>query len=296
MTSNLALLGEDSKETFIKYIQFDYQTRKEGLKEPVIRLYPIVCMHVGAEQCDEKFIKEYIKRCLNDPNGRMIYMGDGGECVTKLSKGDIYKQLLSPQQQSDVIVEWLKPVAEQGKLLFGIRGNHGNRVYKETGLSFDANLCYRLNIPYLGVSTFVNLIVNRSSYDLYFHHGADSGTSLAAKISKHEKFAEFIDADAIFTAHSHITADLQPTALLSCDNTTGRVHTKLRHGYICGSGYDSRSGYAEERAYRPILPSYLVVEFDGRIIEGKAQYNQHAEIIRSDGQHPLKHEYIFRED
>ena len=72
-------------------------------------------MHVGAEQCDMDFIDAYITRCRKDPNGRMIYLGDGGECVTKLSKGDIYKQLLSPQQQHDVIVEMLTPLAKQEK-------------------------------------------------------------------------------------------------------------------------------------------------------------------------------------
>lgn len=276
------------------YIKFDFQTRKLGLKEPVIRLYPIVCMHVGAAQCDEDFIKGYIKRCSKDPNGRMIYMGDGGECVTKQSKGDVYAQTLSPQQQHDVVVEWLAPIAKEGKLLFGIRGNHGHRIYKETGLDFDANLCHRLGVPYLGVSTFANLQVNRSSYDLYFHHGSDSGTPLSTKISKHEKFGSFVDADALFTAHSHIAVDLPPLALQSADNYQCRISTKLRHGYICGSGYDSRSGYAEEKAYSPILPSYLIVEFDGSIVEGHARYRQSSEVIRSDGKHELNKEHVWR--
>jgi hypothetical protein len=240
-----------------------------------------------------KFIREHIRRLKEDPNGRGIYLGDGGECVTTSSKGDIYKQLLSPQQQVDVLVEEVfAPVKD--KLLFGIRGNHGNRVYKETGLSFDKNLCHRLGIPYLGVSTFANITVNRSSYDAFFHHGADSGTSMQSKITKAEKFNSFINADALFTAHSHACIELHPYALLSADNANCRVETKLRHGYVCGSAYDSRSGYAEEKAYSPILPAYIVVEFDGRIVEGRAQYGQKSEVFRSAGNYELKHDYIFR--
>lgn len=276
----------------MEYIKYNVQTKSlKGSKESVVRLYPLVCMHVGAAQCDMKFIKQHVKRLKDDPNGFGVYMGDGGECVTKLSKGDIYKQLCGPQAQMDLLVEEvLDPVAD--KLLFGIRGNHGNRIDKETGLGFDKNLCHRLGIPYLGVSCFANLTVNRSAYDLYFHHGADSGTNLTAKIGKHEKFGHFIAADALFTAHSHIAVDLPPSALLSADNHNCRIETRLRHGYICGSAYDSRSGYAEEKAYPPLLPSYIVVEFDGRIIDGRAQYGQRSEIYRSDGKHKLEHDYL----
>lgn len=251
-------------------------------------------MHVGAAQCDEKFIKEHIRRLKDDPNGRGVYLGDGGECVTKLSKGGLYEQLLSPQQQHDVVVEWLNPVRD--KLLFGVRGNHGHRIYKETGLSFDKNLCHRLGIPYLGVSCMANLVVNRSSYDCFFHHGSDSGTSLQSKTSKAETFGRFIDADALFTAHSHMVASLQPAALLSADNNARCIKTKLRHQYVCGSGYDSRTGYAEEKAYTPILPSYITVRFDGRIIEGHPMKTQEHKIYYSDGQHELKHDYVRRVD
>lgn len=276
----------------MEYIKFEISTR--GSKESVVRIYPIVCLHVGAQQCDEKFIREHLYRAKHDPAARIVYMGDGGECVTKLSKGDVYAQTLSPQQQHDVLVEWLKPVAN--KMLFGIRGNHGHRIYKETGLDFDKNLCHRLGIPYLGASCFANLVVNRSSYDLFFHHGSDSGIPLSSKISKAEGFGRFVDADAIFTAHSHICVDLPPLHLLSADNANCKIETKLRHQYIAGSGYDSRSGYAEDKAYPPILPSYMTVEFDGRIIEGHAQYSQHSKIFRSDGKHELIRDHIFRKE
>lgn len=277
-----------------KYIKFNFQTKALGLTESAIRIYPIVCWHIGAAQSDIKFIKDHIKRIDQDPNARVVYMGDGGECVTTGSKGDIFKQLLNPQQQQDVLVELLEPI--QDKILFGIRGNHGHRVYKQTGLEFDATLCHRLHTPYLEVSTFVNLVVNRSSYDLFFHHGADSGTAMQAKITKAEKFNFFINADALFTAHSHACIEAHPSALQSANNDVCAVETKLRHQYICGSAYDSRTGYAEEKAYSPILPAHLVVTFDGRIIEGRAKYSQQCSVYRSDGSYELKHDYIFRGD
>lgn len=267
------------------YIYFAFDTKKLKLREPKINIYPLVCMHFGAKECDIKFIKEHIQRIKEDPYGYYVYMGDAGECVTKQSKGDVFAQTHSPQGQQDLATEILAPI--QGKGLFGIQGNHGHRIYKETGLDWDQNLCHRLGIPYLGISAFVNLVVNRSSYDLFFHHGASSGSPLVTKIRAAEKFTGFVDADALFTAHSHVCQDLPPSVLFSLDNSHRQINTKLRHQYICGCGYDSRSGYATEKGYSPILPAYLSVTFDGRIIGGKAQMTQECKIWRSDGKHKV---------
>lgn len=266
------------------YIKFAFPQQRE------MTIYPLVCMHIGAPQCDMGFLREHLKRIADDPNARWVYMGDGGDCVTKYSKGDLYGQLLSPQLQQNVLIDLLAPIKDKG--LFGIRGNHGHRVFKETGLSFDATLCRGLGIPYLGVASFANLVVGRSSYDLYFHHGIDSGVALRTKIGKAEEFGKFIDADAIFTAHSHVAMALQPSALLGVDNVNGKVVTKMRHQYICGSSYDSRTGYAEDKGYPPLLPSYLSVAFDGHMSGGKAKYRQTEHIYRSDGQRDLSHGYI----
>ena len=269
----------------MEYIHFNFH------KERTIRIYPLPCLHVGVPQSDVKFIKEHLERIQKDPIARWVYMGDGGDCVTKHSKGGIYEQILSPQQQHDLLVSLLAPIRHQG--LFGVRGNHGNRVYKETGLSFDKNLCHRLAIPYLGVSALANIIVGRSSYDLYFNHGTDSGERIQPKVSKAEKFKEFINADALFTAHSHICIELPPAVLLQADNIKQIVRTKLRHQYICGTGYDSRTGYAEDKGYGPLLPAYCSVEFDGRIIRGTAQYGQIFRKWQSDGQHVVNGDYGY---
>ena len=264
---------------------------KHAFKGPAMRLYPISCLHVGAPQCDMKFITQHLKRIKDDPIGYWVYMGDGGECVTKESKGSIYDQILSPNLQMECLVDLLAPLAKRG--LLGVRGNHGHRIYKETGLSFDHTLCQRLNIPYMGAAAMANFKVGRSSYDIYFHHGVDSGIAMRAKISKAEHFNLFVDADAIFTAHSHVSIALQPAALLYADNDGCKTGTRLRYGYICGSGYDSRTGYAEDRGYPPLLPSMICVEFDGRIVQGLAQKGQQFTRWASDGQHTLDQSYIL---
>ena len=259
-----------------------------------LRLYPLVCIHVGAPQCDVKFLREHLRRIADDPDARWVYLGDGGECATKHSKGDIYGQLLSPQGQMEMLIDLLTPIKD--KALFGVRGNHGRRVYKETGLSFDKNLMARLGVPYMGVGTFAHFLVNRTPYTAYFHHGTDSGTSLRAKISAAESFGGHIFADSIYTAHSHIAEDLTPSPIQFVGGSHSRgvysVETRMRHQYVCGTAYDSRTGYAEDKGYKPLLPAYLAVEYDGRIIHGEAQRGQRCEKWRSSADYKLRHDYL----
>ena len=227
-----------------------------------INIYPLVCFHVGCPQSDLDFIREHVERIRKDPFARWIYMGDGGEVCTRNSKGDIFAQTLSPTAQQNLLVELLAPIRDKG--LFGVQGNHGNRVYKETGLDFDETLCAKLGIPYLGVDAFWHLKVKDVYFSIYTHHGVSSGVSISSKVNKAKVFETTVVADAIFTAHSHVSMELPPRYFVELgDPRASKDPTKwsATHEYICGSAYDSRTGYAAEKGYPPLLPSHIVVTF-----------------------------------
>jgi hypothetical protein len=266
---------------------------KHDIKGAEVNLYPLVCWHIGSPQSDLGFIEQVIKRVKNDPLARWLYLGDGGECATKHSKGDIYSQTLSPTQQQNRLVDLLKPIV--GKGLFGIRGNHGNRIYKETGLDFDETLLAKLGLPYLGVAAFWHLNLHHTDrvvpFSIFAHHGVDSGVSFGTKVNKAKAFETQINADAILTAHSHIAVDLPPRYMASLRPNNSTINTdpvywSATHEYVCGSAYDSRSGYAEEKGYPPLLPSHLVIKFKvvrsdrGGITQRLRQ--QSSEIIRKE--------------
>jgi|SRR6267142_996799 len=246
---------------------FRYET-----KEKKLTLYPFVCWHVGAPQCDYEFIDEMVERLKDDPHGRGIYLGDGGECVTKTSKGQIYEQTMNPQEQLNWVANKLLPVKE--KMLFGVKGNHGWRTFKDSGLNFDEGLCMKLGIPYHGVSTFWHLQVHRTTYTIFTHHGLDSGVATGTKIMKAKKFEEVIIADAIMSAHSHICVVIPPSSRAYLDHSHGGtryIRWLSTHGYICGCAYDSRSGYAEDKGYPPILPAHLSITFHSHDDHSKEQ-------------------------
>lgn len=253
--------------------------------EKELHLYPLVCWHLGAKQSDPRFIQNIVDRIEYDPLARWLYLGDGGECVTKASKGDIFEQTMSPTDQQNEIRDILDPVKSKG--LFGVSGNHGRRVFKETGLDFDETLCAKLGIPYLGAAAFWHLQLactaeHPAYYSIFAHHGIDSGVSIASKVTKGQAFDRTIVADTILTAHSHIAIDLPPryyATLADPRNTTSPIKWNATYEYICGSAYDSRTGYAEDKGYPPLLPSHLVITFK---TDSHGLKTQSAEIIRKE--------------
>lgn len=264
-------------------------------KEKKVTLYPFVCWHVGAPQADYEFIHEMLALAKEDPHGKIIYMGDGGECVTKSSKGQIYEQTMSPQEQKQWLVNTLTPVKD--KILFGVKGNHGNRTFKDSGLSFDESLCSALGVPYLGTGVFWNMVVGRSSYDIYTNHGVDSGTNTGTKVNKAKVFEKIVDADAIMTAHSHICAPIPPVRRAYLDNShadNNPIRWRTTYGYICGCAYDSRTGYAEDKAYEPILPAHISISFHSERDHIKQQTHQIYNVDANKERQPNREDIVSR--
>jgi hypothetical protein len=250
-------------------------------------------MHMGAPQSDEGFLREHVQRIAEDPNGRWAYLGDGGECALKESKGDVYKQKYSPGDQLNKAAEILEPI--RGKGLFGITGNHDRRVYKATGLDWAEELCLRLGIPYLGAAALARISIRPAEgrhdvleYDTFWHHGKDSSSVTPGKIGAAQALNSLAEVDAVFSAHSHICLDLPPEYVAFIPPRTTEVQYKKLYNFICGCAYDSRvPGYAEDKAYKPIIPAYLGVDFYGDTShEGTANDRKKIElkkIWRADG-------------
>ena len=241
----------------MKYFKYEHNAK-------TLTIYPLVCMHLGAKEADVTFLKEHIARISDDPQARWVYLGDGGECVTISSKGSIYHQTLSPDEQIDALVDILEPVKDRG--LFGVSGNHDRRITKLSGLDWTHALCARLGIPYMGVSCFMKLKVGVGDkclfYDTFWHHGLDSASVIGSKVNKALKINDLVWADAVFSAHSHICLDNPPQYVAYLHPNNDTIQYREIRSFICGCAYDSRTGYAEERGYSPILPAYLGVTFD----------------------------------
>jgi predicted phosphodiesterase len=227
---------------------------------PELHLYPFGDWHIGSAQCNIDFIKRLVKRVADDPLGLWIYMGDGGEVVTKTSKGSLFEQTLSPGDQIRAFAKLVEPVADKG--LVGVCGNHGRRVDMSVGMGWDEVLCSRIGIPYAGVAAFIGFQLNnggkRSAVSVYVHHGAGGSITPVGKMNAATKPQQFVNADIILTGHTHAAGEIFPPRIIaSLDNQQKRIRWTHSRCYATGSAYDSRSGYAEEKMYPPIVPEQL---------------------------------------
>jgi len=240
----------------MKYLFYNHRAAE-------LNIYPFSDWHIGAKQCNIDFIKRLVKRVENDPIGVWIYMGDAGECVTKTSKGDAWEQTLSPGDQLRTAAQLMRPVADKG--LFGVCGNHGRRIDREVGIGWDELLCSKVGIPYAGIAGFIGIQMedlsgHRTSVNVYAHHGASGSTSPVGKIRAAAKPLEHVVADIVLTGHSHGCGEVWPPKVYAqLDNKNKRIKWACCRAFACGSAFDSRSGYAEEKMYSPIIPEQLCI-------------------------------------
>lgn len=257
----------------MRYLEY----RHDG---PELHLYPLSDWHVGAKQFSEPFALSLIKRIKADPLARWFYMGDGGECNTLHSKGNVYEQLLTPGQQITKLVEYWTPIKNKG--LFGIRGNHGHRIDKETGLGWDKTLCDRIGIPYAGVAAFLWVVLrgtkaikqvdtkSRSEcigISLYCHHGVGGAATPGGRVTAGRKGAGLAVADIFLSGHSHSCGEVgDPLHLAYIDplrggsRNNGGIRWRTLRFFTTGSAYDSRSGYNEEHMRPVLLPQHIMLK------------------------------------
>lgn len=246
----------------MRYFRYD-------VPDNAIDLYPFVCWHIGAVQSSEKFIRKVIAEVKENPRARWLYMGDGGECNIKESKGDVYAQTMSPGDQLDHLAALLEPIKDKG--LGGVDGNHGYRIYRATGVNWDKTLCSRLSIPYLGVSCLGQIVLHTerntsatAPVSVFATHGAGSGTTVGGKVTAGMRPLAFVDADIVLTAHSHLCSDPAKQHRVSIKAEEKRLEWRVQHPFVCGSAYDSRLGYAERNGWNVILPEHLRIEIRAR--------------------------------
>jgi len=124
------------------------------------------------------------------------------ESTLRTSKGEIYNQVGSPEEQRDNIIDWLKPYKE--KLIGAVDGNHENRIWKEAGIHLMRDIAKELGIPYRPAGLLHKISFgdgNRNTkgkpfvFWFYQTHGYGGARTKSAKAVKVERTSHWIHAD-----------------------------------------------------------------------------------------------------
>lgn len=219
-------------------------------------------LHVGSEACDMDLIKRVIDYIAEKDNRRCLLLGDAIENGTKNSIGSgVYEQLMNPQDQIDLVVELLKPIAH--KLDISISGNHEERSRVQSGLDAMKIISDQLGIEYAGYRAVVDYTINKNSYKFAIHHGKGGGGTLATierRIKEMASVVEDCQVYAIGHFHRGFIAEKEVVRVDSYNSKTRKE--KVLH--ICNPSTMNTASYAEMMNLDSQLMGQTVVTIGGR--------------------------------
>jgi hypothetical protein len=241
-----------------------------------IDIPPISDVHYG----NPLFSKERFMRTLaflERPNVYSFLNGDLCESTLKTSKGEIYKQVGSPEDQRDQVIEWLYPYRD--KFLGAVDGNHEERIWKEGGVHIVRDIAKALGIPYRphGLLHKVSFGGGNGRHTdspwvfwFYHTHGYGGARTKSAKAIKVERTATWIHADFYAMSHDHVVNVAPDVYLLPDPRTRAEkvfhherkewVETGFRVGRVKAhrkmliktNAYLKWGGYSESGGFPPV--------------------------------------------
>lgn len=178
-----------------------------------ITIVPLADAHYGSQEFNEVRWHKTIKRIYDDPHCFTILVGDLIDNGLKNSMTNIFEATCSPRKQKEWLADELKCLAEAGKILGAVGGNHERRSSREADSDpmFDVMIrlgiedVYRSDICFMSIR-FVNDVNDRQAQTFSFAitHGAGGGQYIGSSANRVQNFAQAIEGiDCIVTGHTH---------------------------------------------------------------------------------------------
>ena len=204
-------------------------------------------VHYGANNCDIEKAKRSLDYCLK--NGIYVYtMGDLLEAATRYSVGSGVYEQITPQAQLEDMIEMLRPVANAGLLLNIMRGNHENRIMKETGIDVSKVMASMLKVPYSGAACWNLFTVGKQNYSIYSLHGSSGSRYEYTKLKSIIDILHNVSCDMIAMGHVHSISTSSYTRQF-IDMRNKMVKEKKIYAILTGSYLTYDNSYAQEKGY-----------------------------------------------
>lgn len=243
-----------------------------------LTLIPISDLHYGNPLFSEKHFQRLLKYIEAEPNRFMILNGDLAESSLRTSKGDIFRQVGTPQDQRDWVIERFYPYRD--RILSVTTGNHEARIFAEVGIDISADIAKALGVPYRPEGVMLKISFGDGNnrikgkpytYFIYHTHGYGGARTKSAKAIKVERLAGWIHSDVYIMSHDHV-ANLAPEVYLIPDPRThidkvtgfrvGKV-TALRKVLVKSSAFLKWGGYSEQFGFSPVDLEPVAITFAG---------------------------------
>jgi len=248
------------------------------------RLTNLTDMHIGAASCDEALLRKDIGRILADPNHYCILGGDVFDAIPRKDRrfqaSDMAEWLRGenavPQAQLEYGIELLKPLADQGRILAILCGNHETALLRHSEIDLYRGLVHGLKRDDrkigLGYCGFIRWNIDRNtrkdpesggcherwSVNIFAAHGSGGGLLPGGHALTLGRLGGYYDFDLAVLGHRHVMQSLRQTPLYSTPQ--GQIRDRHRVAAFCGTYYLSfqqresermNVNYAEEKGYFP---------------------------------------------
>lgn len=241
------------------------------VKEPVGYLIPIGDLHRGDRHLSAKGLAKlqgYLDWIIERKNAYAFLMGDILNVASRSSKTNPFE---SDSDEYQKAVDLFRPLAETGRVVGCITGNHEQRMYKEFGFNPLQPFCNELKIQYCGYSACIKIRVGKRPkasdgyYQMYWgfaHHGTGGGGTLGAALNKKMKLQEIVHGmDFYMAGHDHQLA--MGTRNILIPQRDNIVHQRV-HYIDTGSFLDWNESYAEEAGMPISKQGAPRLRFDGK--------------------------------
>lgn len=237
-----------------------------------IELHIMADLHLGDPQSCFREIMARIKHILETPNAYCILGGDLMDAAIASSIGDTYGASLQPMEQLKQCVEIFKPLADKGKILAVVPGNHEDRIYKQDGIDVTALMCTQLGIADKYSNTTVLLFIRfgenkakgkgrRQLYTAYVTHGSGGGRKEGGKVNRLADLASIVDADIYIHAHTHLPLVFRESFFrVSGANSSVAPVEKL---FVNTSAALKYGGYGDKQGFKPASTKAPVIYLCG---------------------------------
>ena len=212
-------------------------------------IVPIGDIHYGNPEFTEKseeLLDGYLKYILENDGVYTILMGD---LIESANERSTFSLKITPQEQYEWIHRKLKPLAENGKIIAILSGNHEQWIYRDKGFDVVKTLALALDVPYIGEAGYIGVRVGKQFYTIYAIHPKSGAVKKSSKIKLLEDLGSIHDVDIILCGHIH-SIICEDQIKRRPNFVTGKIDNVKQ--LLVGTGmFLEYGGYAERGRYKP---------------------------------------------
>lgn len=174
-----------------------------------LRMMAFYDLHYGNMNFDEKTFDRFFNTLYKEKDMITFGGGDWAEGATKYSLG-YEDQNIDLDGQIDWLVDKFGPIAEEGRLLGFIQGNHEKRSRKTGSVDLAYRIAKGLEIPYWKHGKFFNFTVRMNGsmrgkrYTGYAVHGRSGARTFGGKVAAVERMSSVAEVDLYIMGHVHM--------------------------------------------------------------------------------------------